>query len=244
MKNKLTAKIFQVLEIISSSPEPLSLKKISEVSGIAAGTLSRIVADLCECGMIEKFGYHQVRPSLGMIRFGQDAMTNFSLPRIVPPMLRSHAEGVGADGAFAGVHNLKLVYICSNSRRSGGGSGSNLPYWEPLLRSFLAAVILGSELPGPELDRVVHDNFRSASPSDIDFFLNNCLSVKKNGYIAYREFGRGWSVNFPVTCNDRFYGVALSGQNAETCNLDRMIFETSLLASRLSSALDEDNRRR
>ena len=75
MKNKLIGKTLQILEIIAASPEPRSLKSISAESGVASGTLSRIVADLCEYGLIEKFGYHQVRPSIGMIRLGQDAMT-------------------------------------------------------------------------------------------------------------------------------------------------------------------------
>ena len=238
MKNKLTGKTFQVLELIASSPEPLPLKKIAADTAIAPATLSRIVSDLCEYGMIEKFGYHQVRPSLGMIRLGQDALTNFSLPRIVTPLLRSHAEAVEADGAFAGVHQFKVVHIF-NTQRGGG----NFPYWEPLLRSRLAAVIFGTDYDETELEMLLRKRFpTSPTAGDMDFFLSNCRAVRKTGYLAHREFGRGWSVTFPVSCNHRNYGVSIFGKNAENCNLDRMIFETSRLASRLSTALDESRR--
>lgn len=238
MKNKLTGKTFQVLELIASSPEPLPLKKIAEDTAMAPSTLSRIISDLCEYGMVEKFGYHQVRPSLGMIRLGQDALTNFSLPRIVTPLLRSHTEAVEADGAFAGVHQFKVVHIF-NTQRAGG----NFPYWESLLRSRLAAVILGVEYDESGVEKLLKARFSSEQNArDIEFFLSNCRAVRENGYIAHREFGRGWSVTFPVACNNRNYGVSIFGKNAENCNLDRMIFETSRLASRLTNALDESRR--
>ena len=238
MKNKLTGKTFQVLELIASSPEPLPLKKLAADTAMAPATLSRIISDLCEYGMIEKFGYHQVRPSLGMIRLGQDALTNFSLPRIVTPLLRSHTEAVEADGAFAGVHQFKVVHIF-NTQRAGG----NFPYWEPLLRSRLAAVILGVEYDESGVEKLLKTRFSpEQNARDIEFFLSNCRAVRENGYIAHREFGRGWSVTFPVPCNFRNYGVSIFGKNAENCNLDRMIFETSRLASRLATALDESRR--
>lgn len=243
MKNKLLDKTLQVLELIASSPEPRSLKSISSDLKLAPGTLSRIVADLCEYGLIEKFGYHQVRPSLGMIRLGQDAMTNFSLPRIVPPLIRSHAETAEANGSFAGMHNWKLVYLYNSSGGRGAQNSEQvlgLPYWEPVLRSRLAAVILGTQHEEALLKELLQRRFPLGSESHhVDFFLENCRQVRQNGYIAHREFGRGWSVNFPVWCNAHVYGVSLFGQDAEHCNLERMIFETSLLASRLTSALDE-----
>ena len=246
MKNKLLEKTLQVLEAIAASPEQRSLKSISSELGVTSGTLSRIVADLCEYGLIEKFGYHQVRPSLGMIRLGQDAMTNFSLPRIVPPLIRSHAAAVEANGSFAGVHNWKLVYLYNSSGSSDKTPARSLglPFWEPILRSRLAAAILGTRHDECELQLLLSQHFTSNNElAWADFFLENCRQVRKNGYIAYRELGRGWSVNFPVWCNAHAYGVSLFGQDAENCNLERMIFETSLLASRLTSALDERSNR-
>ena len=243
MKNKLLGKTLKVLEVIASSPEPRTLKSISSELEMTTGTLSRIIADLCEYGLIEKFGYHQVRPSLGMIRLGQDAMTNFSLPRIVPPLIRSHAESAEANGSFAGVHNWKLVYLYNSGEKKSEGS-LGLPYWEPVLRSRLAAVILGTQHGEEELKQLMQRNLTAkADAAHTDLFLGNCRQVRQNGYIAHREFGRGWSVNFPVWCNAHVYGVSLFGQDAEHCNLERMIFETSLLASRLTTALDERTKR-
>jgi len=243
MKNKLLGKTLKVLEVIASSPEPRTLKSISAELEMTTGTLSRIIADLCEYGLVEKFGYHQVRPSLGMIRLGQDAMTNFSLPRIVPPLIRSHAESVEAHGSFAGIHNWKLVYLYNSSEKNSDHS-LGLPYWEPVLRSRLAAVILGTLHDDENLKSLMKKHLPPESKSvDERFFLDNCRQVRQNGYIAHREFGRGWSVNFPVWCNAHVYGVSLFGQDAEHCNLERMIFETSLLASRLASALDERTNR-
>ena len=247
MKNKLLGKTLQVLETIAASTEPKSLKSIAAELDMASGTLSRIISDLCEYGLIEKFGYHHVRSSLGMIRLGQDAMTNLSLPRIIPPIMRAHEKSADAHGAFAGVHHWKLVYLYHGGIFGVQEKDAHLtaaPPPDSILRSRLAAAILGTQYDDAKLQTLLSG--RSASPSELAgaaFFLENCRQVRANGYVAHREFGRGWSVNFPVRCDAQVYGVSLFGQDAENCNLERMIFETSLLASRLTSALDERSRR-
>ena len=148
---------------------------------------------------------------------------------------------------FSFIAIFLLFSACSSDAASSSPTGAKnsaqplgLPYWEPVLRSRMAAVILGTQHEETVLKELLNRRFSLKNElPQVDFFLENCRQVCKNGYIAYREFGRGWSVNFPVWCNAHVYGVSLFGQDAEHCNLERMIFETSLLASRLTSALDE-----
>ena len=211
MKNKLLGKTLRVLEMIASSPEPLPLKTVASELKMTPGTLSRITSDLCEYGLIEKIGYHRVRPSLGLIRLGQDAMKNLSLQRVVPPLIRARAEEQDANGVFVGLHQLNLVYLYSTA--STGEPGKHgLSYWEPLLRPRLAAVILGATCGDAELDANIRGELeRRYSKLEIESFAKHCRVVKENGYIAHREQGRGWVVGLPVFCNGRCYAVALFG---------------------------------
>ena len=111
MKNKLLEKTFQVLEAISASGGPVTLKELGQKLSINTSTLSRIAADLVEAGYVFKADYRSFEPALGMIRLGQNAAYSSHLPRVVNPMVKAHVERLGVQGAFAGIDSNQVVYL-------------------------------------------------------------------------------------------------------------------------------------
>jgi len=240
MKNKLLNKTFQVLEAVSSSPEPVSLKTLGERLGIPAGTLSRITADLVEAGCLAKSGYRRFEPALGLIRLGQNAVYSSRLPRTVNPLVRSRAEALGVNGAFAGIERGQVVYLFrsdafTKEERLG------LPYRVSLFHSNIAIAILAMSLPREEALERFRDDIRThgGGESELDEISSLLDHVVRNGYLLRREPENRWNITFPVEYGGRFYGLAFYGDRAGERNFDRLLFECSLLATRLRSALAE-----
>ena len=113
----------------------------------------------------------------------------------------------------------------------------------PLWRSPLAAVILAGLG-----DREGAENFFRISIAEEtesvdavrerELFLQRYRIASERGCFVHREPRRGWSVNFPVAAGADMYGVCIYGSSVEERSIDRMQFECSRLASRLSSLLN------
>ena len=241
MKNKLLEKTFQVLEAVAASPEPVSLKELSGRLGINSSTLSRIAADLVETGYLTKAGYRNFEPALGLIRIGQYAVHSSHLPRTVNPLVRSRVDELGVNGAFAGIESGQVVYLY----RSDAFSDENrigLPYRVPLYRSNIAIAILAMSLPpGEALERFRADiharHAEHAAKADLAEIRDLLEHVARNGYLFRREPEARWNITFPVEYGGQFYGVSFYGDRAGERNFDRLLFECSLLASRIRSKL-------
>lgn len=241
MKNKLLEKTFQVLEAVAASPEPVSLKELSGRLGINSSTLSRIAADLVETGYLTKAGYRNFEPALGLIRIGQNAVHSSHLPRTVNPLVRSRVDELGVNGAFAGIESGQVVYLY----RSDAFSDENrigLPYRVPLYRSNIAIAILAMSLPsGEALERFRADiharHAEHAAKADLAEIRGLLEHVARNGYLFRREPEARWNITFPVEYGGQFYGVSFYGDRAGERNFDRLLFECSLLASRIRSKL-------
>lgn len=241
MKNKLLEKTFQVLEAVAASPEPVSLKELSGRLGINSSTLSRIAADLVETGYLTKAGYRNFEPALGLIRIGQNAVHSSHLPRTVNPLVRSRVDELGVNGAFAGIESGQVVYLY----RSDAFSDENrigLPYRVPLYRSNIAIAILAMSLPsGEALEHFRADiharHAEHAAKADLAEIRDLLEHVARNGYLFRREPEARWNITFPVEYGGQFYGVSFYGDRAGERNFDRLLFECSLLASRIRSKL-------
>ena len=65
-------------------------------------------------------------------------------------------------------------------------------------------------------------------------------SVLTNGYLLRMEPNKRWNICFPVRCKEIYYGVSFYGDAADTRNFDRLLFECSLLTSRIRNLLGEE----
>jgi DNA-binding IclR family transcriptional regulator len=236
MKSTLLDKSFRILERIAAAPAPVTLKELAADLELNTSTVSRIASDLAERNLIRKAGYHSFVPSARLIRLGQAALDTPYL-RNVSELLEERVSELGVNGLFAGLDAGHLVLLCA---REGGGGEKKVP---PLWDSPLAATIL-AELR----DREMAESFFAASVSagppspntmqTRELFMQWYRTASEQGYVTVSELRREWSVNFPVAAGTDVYGLCLYGSGTESRNIDRMQFECSRLASRLSSMLN------
>ena len=245
MKNKLLEKTFLVLEAIAASPEPVSLKDLSTTLGLNISTASRITADLVEAGYVTKSGYRHFEAALGLIRLGQNAINSSPLPRTVNPLIRAKAEALGVHGAFAGIQHGQLVYLYRSDLFSQNQM-YGLPCQVPFHRSNIAIVILSQAFSREEavqklMDSARNDNAEPAYLNEERELLEKLVdSVLTNGYLLRMEPNKRWNICFPVRCKEIYYGVSFYGDAADTRNFDRLLFECSLLTSRIRNLLGEE----
>ena len=102
---------------------------------------------------------------------------------------------------------------------------------------FLAQRLDGGEILSIFRESIHRNRAEGQDKSDLDEIRTLVEHVQKNGYLFRREGKERWNITFPVEYNGDFYGVSFYGDRAEERNFDRLLFECSLLASRLHSAL-------
>ena len=117
-----------------------------------------------------------------------------------------------------------------------------MPCRVPLYRSNIAIAILAQSRSCEEVLSLFEESIRrnraeGQEKTDLEEIRALVEHVQKNGYLFRREGKDRWNITFPVEYNGDFYGVSFYGDRAEERNFDRLLFECSLLASRLHSAL-------
>lgn len=236
MKSTLLEKSFRILDRIASSPAPVTLKELAADLELNASTVSRIASDLAARNLIRKAGYHSFVPSTGLIRLGLDALET-PLLRSASSLLKERVSELGVIGFLAGIDAGRQVCFCAHDTP---GTGRPLP---PPWKSPLVSVILASRGSIEQAEK-----FFELSTADVvprpdagvrELFFQRFRAASERGFIAVQDPRLGWNVSFPVPAGTDTYGVCLCGGAVENRSIDRMQFECSRLASRLSSLFND-----
>lgn len=230
MHNKLLAKTFAVLEYIAESPEPVELRRLSEALGIPRSTLSRLLQDLTAAGYVSKCGYHRFESALGMVALGQNALSHSFLSRGIFDLMveKQHELKVGV--ALGGIFQESVFYFF---RTAGADSGETegIPYRCPPSHSGIARLILALTAPPAEALRQLNADQQEPALSAADL-----AGIAAAGYCVFRQ--RGLNIIFPVNYRGRVYGLSFFGIPADSDQMEKLLFECSLLAARITRLLN------
>ena len=231
MKNKLTAKLFTITDVLLRSGRPMSAVELSRETGIERNACWRIVSDLCELGYLRKASYRTVEPALGMVHWGQAAYSGTFFPRKALQELTTAAQKMNVSTALAGIFNGQLIYLhrdhCNESDF----------YGYPLHASNLALVILARMYGGEKALQMLVDDARKHGFSDKELSLlcadctNRIRSTEKNGY-AIDTGPNGSNISFPVERGRDVYGLAFFSLT-EPHELPELIARCSVLRRKL-----------
>ena len=241
MKNLLLAKTFAVLDAVSGADGELPFRELAARLEIPSPTLSRIVSDLIEQGMIEKRGRGRLVPACGMLRLGQRAYRNSPLCRAAAPLLRDRAAKLEVGAAFSAFQQDELVLLCRIGEPAPGADAVS-PEFLPW-RSGSALVILasrGDRKNAEEWMQKVIDRGRFGLSRELELFRNRFDEAAAHGYLLMREVGREFSVTFPVGHGENCHAVEFFGAAPERRNFDKLTLECSLLASRLGALVRQE----
>lgn len=236
VKSTLLDKSFNILERIAVSPEPVTLKELAADLGLNTSTVSRIASDLAARNLIRKAGYHSFVPSTGLFFLGQCA-NDTPLIRAVSGLLEERTKELNADICFSGIVANTPVHLCKKVQHETDWVHNRLPFW----RSPLAAAVL---YKNPAAAREYFNAVISEDTSRIDqqqesaVFNSMLKKISQNSCFIFKDPRIGWSITYPVHTEDQAFAVSISGRDVDKCNIDRMQFECSRLASRLVSLLN------
>jgi DNA-binding IclR family transcriptional regulator len=237
VKSTLLDKSFKILERITVSPEPVTLKELAADLGLNTSTVSRIASDLAARNLIRKAGYHSFVPSTGLMLWGQCAHDT-PLIRTVSQLLRGRSGELTADICFSCIESNHLVHLCKDVVSESDFLHNKIPLW----RSPLAAVILYKDTAAAQayFDAVISEENSKLNTTiqKSSVFTGLLESTAKDGFSIFKDPRIGWSVTYPVNAAGQSFALSFSGRDVDKCNMERMLFECSRLASRLTSVLN------
>lgn len=232
MKNHLTKKIFTVADLLLRNGRPMSIRELSERSGIERSACWRIVADLCELGYLRKSGYRAVEPGLGMIYWGQAAYSEAFFPHRAIRMISETAQKLKVRTALAGLFHDQVIYL----HRDGIVTADHFQC--PLYGSNLAFCILYKKY-GPEktLELLAADAARHGL-KDLAFelkraeFKDRIRHMETTGF-SLEESGSSYNISFPVERDGKWFALAFFAIKLPRERLFTLITHASILRNEL-----------
>ncbi len=231
MKNKLTAKTFEIIDFLLRTGAPLSIRELSAGTGIERSACWRIVSDLCELGYLRKSTYRSVEPGLGMVFLGQAAFAKaFFSHKAVAELSRAGRE-LGVNAAIAGIYHDHVVYFY----RDGGKTET---YNWPLFGSNIGLCILAKKFGAVRTKKIlysdaktfVHDRQELARIRET--VERRVEHVLKYGY-AVDENRVSCNISYPLERNGEVFGLAFFFEKGPSHSLSRLITKCSLLRNAL-----------
>lgn len=233
MKNKILAKSLLILEKVSSSSAPTTLKSIVEDCGINYATASRICSDLSEMKLFEKCGYRHYTPGPGLIRLGNLAQKNSAAVKSLISCLEKYQQVPDTEIVFYNWYKGEFSLIYSDN---------NLP---PLLKKYTlqatAALLWSKEEKLPvtaAMEKFIH-SFPGVTANEVAQFKKNYESVKQQNYLISRHKDDLWSIVCPLTYLESFYGLGVCGGNIQAQKPDELYYNFSLLVADLAAELEQ-----
>jgi len=240
MKSKLLRKATSMLEIVSESDAPLSLKELEAALGLGQATASRIASDLVESGLLRKISYRNFAPGLGLIRLGQRASLNYAFLKKVNRLLDSRARGLSFGSALAGVAGRRLVYLF-NSLHDDSPGRLGLPYSNTVCNSNIALVSLACSLGRKKAMTALRESLRSEG-ADLPFkamlesYSKRIDMLESEGF-SLLDGGSFWNCCVPLRWRSDVLGLALYAAPAKAVSKDRLVSETRKLLADVEELL-------
>lgn len=177
-----------LLEAITASPHPLTVKELAEQTGIPRPTVARIASTLVNAGYVRQLeGKDRFFPTTRSLELANTFLAHFDMRKAVKPFLRELAEECGAAVHLCLRNRLDMVVI-ESVRPSVGpitvrlGLGDRLS----LARSAVGRAHLAS-LPIEERDTLVESLRLSGVSEDIDLraMVNEAVKeLEEKGFVS------------------------------------------------------------
>jgi DNA-binding IclR family transcriptional regulator len=229
--------IFRVLEVILSTPLPITQREIATQLELPEYIVRRILIELVNLKYIEKLPNRTFTGALDSIRLSQNAIANFKIPKLIEPILKDRLKNQNVDAKFGCIYRNNIIYVYD--------SANPVPIYEKqieICQSCMATVILAHTVSLDEAIKIFSDSLNNTDTSDalkdqqLTKFKYDYQFAKDYGYLEKRTRSL-WTIAFPVKEGNHLYALELSANNVDDQFIDNMILEGSLLATKLSIKL-------
>ena len=234
--------IFRVLEVILSTPLPVTKRQLATQLDLPEHMVRRILIELVNLKYVEKFPNKTFTGALNSVRLSQNTIKNFKIPRLIEPILKDRLKNQNVNAKFGCIYNGEIIYVYDST--------NPMPIYEKqteICQSCMATVILAHT---STLDEATEIFSKSLDNTDITISLKDQAITKfKYEYQFAKDYGYlekrtrlDWTIAFPVKEENHQYALELSANNVDDDLINNMILEGSFLATKLSIKLKHTNK--
>ncbi len=188
--NPTVAGACDVLQILSSRTNPISVSEVAALTSLTRGTALRVMRTLAEIGIATDVGTAKYVAGPRLVAIGLQVGTNDTLSRIVEPFLRRLTDVTGETSHFAVLAGDKSLILsvcdCNNALRVASRPGT-----EAWVHASATGKAIFSVLP--EKDRTAictRLRYEKLTPNTLDspeLLLDHLKQVTERGYAVDDE---------------------------------------------------------
>lgn len=231
MKNQLLGKVQSVLETLSGSQKPLSIKELSAQLSLPLPTLSRLCSDLIEMGLIEKTDYHHLVPGISLIRYGNMAAEISPLLNISGAMIRDYVWKNGLNALLYGYDkgNFFKIFDCAKQY-----SESRKAFWQTgAFQVLLAASGKNLQDALEEIGKI----FSGVTVEEMLIIEREYEKLLKEKILVRSGINRHYAVTIPFRYREIYCAASFYGHISKENSPDKVYFESLRIVNRIRAEL-------
>lgn len=194
-KVKSAERALDLLEVLSSSPVPLSATELSVALGIPKSSLFHLTATLADRGYIhhDEEGGYSLGPRLGELSGAVD--TNLHLARLVDPVLDDFSRAINETTGFSVQRDDEVAVVATHISRHALTYTMNKDDLAPLYAVSAGKILLAQKDDAwisAYLERIVFQRFTPNTIQSRDRLLREIERARQDGFgLVDQEFTPG-----------------------------------------------------
>lgn len=214
---KLTRAI-ELLKLLSSSKEPVTLKKLGGSLQLEPSMLSRLVTDLTALGLVEKSTYRTISVTPELVQLGFNAADALPAAQTFKKLLAQNNIPPGTSAVLASIVMGKLFFFHRSGRKEA--------FSAQLEHSDLAAMIAAQTENFP---------YETIPDADRSAFCKRAAEAQSRKQLSEEHAGRSRQLVLPVIWHGRPCAVGFLSENPSV-DMDRLFICGARIAAKLRDA--------
>jgi IclR family transcriptional regulator, pca regulon regulatory protein len=210
----------QVLATVAEQGGVQTLSSVAQATGLTRGTARRLLATLCELGLLDHHG-REYRLTSQVLELGYGYLSSLGLPALVGEPIRALSADIGEAVSVTIREDLDIVYISranpSRVMTVSLGVGARLPVWNTSMGRVLLSALDDTSVRSLLERAAPMAQYTSLTATDVDELLSRVEAVREQGWCLVDQELEWGLRSLAVPLRQR--GVVVAALNAATAQV-------------------------